>query len=90
MKRSLARLCFERANHLFSRQMQPGGMLWLARALEKIGDTDAALRVLTEFETRLSIFLALPGHLDIGWSTLTHHFVVEKHPAKNTQTALYS
>ena len=48
-----------------------------------------ALRVLTEFDTRLSIFLALPDHLDIGWSTLTHHFVVEKHPVKNTQTALY-
>jgi len=34
VKRSLARLCIERAQNLFGRQMPKEGMLWLARALE--------------------------------------------------------
>jgi len=33
-KRSLVRLCIERAQNLFGRQMPSAGMLWLARALE--------------------------------------------------------
>jgi WD40 repeat protein/serine/threonine protein kinase len=34
VKRSLARLCIERAQNLFSRERTGEGMLWLARALE--------------------------------------------------------
>jgi len=34
VKRSLARLCIERAQNLFGREMPGEGMLWLARALE--------------------------------------------------------
>jgi len=34
VKRSLARLCIERAQNLFGRDMPAEGMLWLARALE--------------------------------------------------------
>jgi len=34
VKRSLARLCIERAQNLFGREMPKEGMLWLARALE--------------------------------------------------------
>ncbi|MFI5454103.1 MAG: hypothetical protein ACHRXM_01500 [Isosphaerales bacterium] len=34
VKRSLARLCIERATNLFGRKMPKEGMLWLARALE--------------------------------------------------------
>ncbi len=36
VKRSLARLCIERAHNLFGREMHGEGMLWLARALENI------------------------------------------------------
>jgi WD40 repeat protein len=36
VKRSLARLCIERAHNLFGREMRDEGMLWLARALETI------------------------------------------------------
>jgi serine/threonine protein kinase len=35
-KRSLARLCIERAQNLFGRGMPREGMLWLARALENV------------------------------------------------------
>ena len=35
-KRTLARLCIERAHNLFDRQRQDEGMLWLTRALESI------------------------------------------------------
>ena len=35
-KRSLGRLCIERAQNLFARDMANEGMLWLARALESI------------------------------------------------------
>ncbi len=34
VKAALARLCLERAHTCFDREMQPEGMLWLARALE--------------------------------------------------------
>ncbi len=36
VKQSLARLCIERANNLFGRELHGEGMLWLARALESI------------------------------------------------------
>jgi WD40 repeat protein/tRNA A-37 threonylcarbamoyl transferase component Bud32 len=36
VSRSLARLCIERAQNLFGREMISEGMLWLARALENI------------------------------------------------------
>ena len=36
VKRSLARLCIERAHNLFGRELHGEGMLWLARALESI------------------------------------------------------
>ena len=36
VSRSLARLCIERAQNLFGREMPGEGMLWLARALENI------------------------------------------------------
>jgi eukaryotic-like serine/threonine-protein kinase len=36
VKRSMARLCIERAHNLFGRQMTGEGMLWLARALENL------------------------------------------------------
>jgi WD40 repeat protein len=36
VKRSLARLCIERAHNLFQRELRSEGMLWLARALENI------------------------------------------------------
>jgi eukaryotic-like serine/threonine-protein kinase len=36
VKRSMARLCIERAHNLFGRQMPGEGMLWLARALEDL------------------------------------------------------
>jgi WD40 repeat protein/serine/threonine protein kinase/orotate phosphoribosyltransferase len=36
VKRSLARLCIERAHNLFGRELHGEGMLWLARALENI------------------------------------------------------
>jgi WD40 repeat protein/serine/threonine protein kinase len=36
VRRSLARLCIERAQNLFGREMPGEGMLWLARALENI------------------------------------------------------
>src|SRR5439155_13420549 len=36
VKRSLTRLCIERAHNLFGREMHGEGMLWLARALENI------------------------------------------------------
>jgi eukaryotic-like serine/threonine-protein kinase len=36
VKRSLSRLCFERAHHLFGREMHGEGMMWLARALESV------------------------------------------------------
>ncbi len=36
VSRSLARLCIERAQNLFGREMASEGMLWLARALENI------------------------------------------------------
>jgi eukaryotic-like serine/threonine-protein kinase len=35
-RRSLARLCFERAQNLFGRERHAEGMLWLARALENV------------------------------------------------------
>jgi WD40 repeat protein/serine/threonine protein kinase len=36
VKRSLASLCFERAQNFFGREMHGHGMLWLARALENV------------------------------------------------------
>src|SRR5262249_26526355 len=36
VKRTLARLCLERAHNLFDRERPDEGMLWLARALEHI------------------------------------------------------
>jgi WD40 repeat protein/tRNA A-37 threonylcarbamoyl transferase component Bud32 len=36
VKQSLVRLCFERAHHLFDRERDAEGMLWLARALENV------------------------------------------------------
>jgi len=36
VKRTLARLCIERAQNLFGREMTGEGMLWLARALESV------------------------------------------------------
>jgi len=36
VSRSLARLCIERAQNLFGREMPGEGMLWLARALENV------------------------------------------------------
>jgi WD40 repeat protein/serine/threonine protein kinase len=36
LKRSLARLCIERAHHFLDRQRHAEGMLWLARALENV------------------------------------------------------
>jgi WD40 repeat protein/serine/threonine protein kinase len=36
LSRSHARLCIERASHLFEREMAREGMLWLARALENV------------------------------------------------------
>jgi WD40 repeat protein/serine/threonine protein kinase/orotate phosphoribosyltransferase len=36
VKKSLTRLCIERAHNLFGREMHDEGMLWLARALESI------------------------------------------------------
>ncbi len=36
LKRSLARLCLERARNLFGREQRGEGMLWLARALENV------------------------------------------------------
>ena len=36
VKRSLARLCIERAQNLFARELTGEGMLWLARALENV------------------------------------------------------
>ncbi len=36
VKRSLARLCIERAHNLFGRELHGEGMLWLARALENV------------------------------------------------------
>jgi serine/threonine protein kinase len=43
VKRSLARLCIERAHNLFQREMRDEGMLWLARALENIPPDSPAL-----------------------------------------------
>ncbi len=43
VKRSLARLCIERAHNLFGREMHGEGMLWLARALENIPPDSPAL-----------------------------------------------
>ena len=42
-QRSLARLCIERAQNLFGREMHGAGMLWLARALENIPPDSPAL-----------------------------------------------
>jgi WD40 repeat protein/serine/threonine protein kinase len=42
-KRSLARLCFERACNLFGREMHREGMLWLARALENVPEDSPGL-----------------------------------------------
>src|SRR5262249_12280805 len=36
VKRTLARLCIERAHNLFDRERHDDGMLWLARALENL------------------------------------------------------
>jgi WD40 repeat protein/serine/threonine protein kinase len=48
VRRSLARLCVERAHNLFGREMRNEGMLWLARALENVPpdsvDLERALR----------------------------------------------
>jgi eukaryotic-like serine/threonine-protein kinase len=43
VKRSLARLCIERAQNLFGREMPAEGMLWLARALENTPPDSPAL-----------------------------------------------
>jgi WD40 repeat protein/serine/threonine protein kinase len=43
VRRSLARLCIERAHNLFERDMRGDGMLWLARALESIPDDSLGL-----------------------------------------------
>jgi hypothetical protein len=44
--------------------------------------------VLTEFETHWSACPVLRLHTE--WCTLMHHFMVEKHHAKNSLMGLYS